>query len=407
MIFNKKIKRIFFILIFIFAIIGSVIFIGRVFSYDSNNAHPYLTEKAVELFIQNSEIEISQQQLEWIKQGAIEEDTIPRWMNHFYDPITGKGLEVFASSKVWAQSPNLQKIYFLFKGDQTWQKAIDSYAKGNKKEAFIALGHILHLIEDMSVPAHTRNDAHPEGDPYESWVKNNADKDFDEIFITKFNNLDNFFDLLASYSNKYFLSKGTINKNELALMDHFFRKINDTESIECIKQNLDNQDICLITVRRKLLGEDYFLDVPIVHSDYYSLLAPKAISYGAGVIDLFFKEAEAKKQTQIEKSFFEKLLGSVAGILGNSDQSFPSPSLLPLEPKSVFGSGATPIPTPTFYPESVEGPTPTPSPIRPISQITPTPQPTPILAPQPSPTPSLGLLPYHCFGGGAPSAPLT
>ncbi|MFH1956476.1 MAG: hypothetical protein ABIJ28_02415 [Patescibacteria group bacterium] len=84
--------------------IGLTVFCLNVFSYDSTIAHPYLTEKAVELFTQNSEIEISGQQLEWMKQGAIEEDTIPRWMNHFYNPITGKGLEVFASSKVWAQS---------------------------------------------------------------------------------------------------------------------------------------------------------------------------------------------------------------------------------------------------------------------------------------------------------------
>lgn len=148
MISNIKIKRIFFISVFAFAVIVSAVFVSRIFSYDTGNAHPYLTEKAIDLFNQNSEIQISRQQLEWMKQGAMEEDTIPRWMNHFYNPITDKGLEVFASSKVWAQSPNLQKAYFLFKGNQTWQKAIDSYAKGNKKEAFIALGHILHLIAD-------------------------------------------------------------------------------------------------------------------------------------------------------------------------------------------------------------------------------------------------------------------
>jgi hypothetical protein len=46
-------------------------------------------------------------------------------------------------------------------------------------EMFVAFGHVLHLLEDMGVPAHTRNDwlfAHyrppaSTGNPFESWVE--------------------------------------------------------------------------------------------------------------------------------------------------------------------------------------------------------------------------------------------
>ncbi len=299
-------KRTIFVLFAGVAIIISVIIYGQVFSYDTEVAHPFLTEKVIELFNKNSEIQISQQQREWLKQGAIEEDTPIRWMNHFYNPITGNGLWGFSSAKDWSRE-NIKQLFYP-KGNQTWQKAIEFYTNGDKKQAFIALGHVLHLIEDMSVPAHTRDDAHPEGDPYESWVKNNAEKNFEGVSITNFDNLDNFFDLLAGYSNKYFLSKDTINKNELANKNIFRKKIGENKFVDCIQgeDSLDNK-FCLVFTEGSYFTRFYFIDDPIVHSDYYSLLAPKAISYGAGVIDLFFKEVEKEEQKQQEKSWLDKL----------------------------------------------------------------------------------------------------
>ena len=47
---------------------------------------------------------------------------------------------------------------------------LENKAKGDKEKAMFALGHILHLIEDSSVPDHTRNDPHPNDSPYEKWT---------------------------------------------------------------------------------------------------------------------------------------------------------------------------------------------------------------------------------------------
>ena len=116
-------------------------------------------------------------------------------MNHFYDPIHNVGLKSsYDTAKKWAGNASNQASYS--KGDQTWQRAIDYYQKGDKEKAMIALGHILHLMEDMTVPAHTRDDAHPEGDPYEVWVKNNF-KAINGEWIY-FNKLDKYFDYLAN-----------------------------------------------------------------------------------------------------------------------------------------------------------------------------------------------------------------
>ena len=48
----------------------------------------------------------------------------------------------------------------------------------------------------------------------------------------------------------------------------------------------------MVLVEESFFNRNYFIDDPIVHSDYFNLLAPKAVSYGAGAIDLFFKEAD-------------------------------------------------------------------------------------------------------------------
>ncbi|MBU2415930.1 thermonuclease family protein, partial [Patescibacteria group bacterium] len=274
------------------AIIVLVIFSSQVFSYDTNIAHPYLTQKAIELFNNNNNNQkISNQEMQWIIQGAKEEDTPIRWMNHYYNPITNKGLWNFSSAKDWSKQNIRQMLYS--KGNQTWQKALQEYRNNNKKQAFIALGHILHLIEDMAVPAHTRLDPHVLGDPYEQWVKNNKPDNLNNNLLVKFANLDTAFDELAKYSNEYFLSKDTVDINE----NQFTEKIINKKIYLISKDNEGNN---YKLIEKKIVVGKVFYNFDIqVHADYHSLLAPKAISYSAGVIDLFFEQTEAYNSQRI------------------------------------------------------------------------------------------------------------
>ncbi len=172
-----------------------------VFAYDAIYTHPGLTQE-IGLFYNltiGSENKLSQQEINWMAKGAVNEDITPRWLNHYYNPETGqglkgenlgwipdviteKGISVFVStkepvsSKNWARNQALQQSYVLYGGNHTWQKALFEYAKENKKDAFISLGNLLHLIEDASVPDHTRSDSHADiagtgdkGSPYEIW----------------------------------------------------------------------------------------------------------------------------------------------------------------------------------------------------------------------------------------------
>ena len=181
-------KKILWLFAMLFLIFFGVVFKKAVLSYDTNIAHPFLADKSVALFnSQNPANKLTSQKMGWIKQGAEEEDIPIRWMNHFYDPNTGFGLPGYAPANVWANLSLAQMTYA--RGDQTWQSAVSAYVNGDTKRAFVALGHVLHLIEDMAVPAHTRIDMHPEGDPYEEWVKLNIDKKYNQASLIKLDNL--------------------------------------------------------------------------------------------------------------------------------------------------------------------------------------------------------------------------
>ena len=109
--------------------------------------------------------------------------------------------------------------------DYTWERAIYDYLYGDRARAWLALGHNLHLIQDKTVPDHTRNDAHPnflgnvlnQDSPFESYVKSlGGDIDLADTLIGQgkkpivLNSLDDYFNNLSIYSNNNFFSKDTI-----------------------------------------------------------------------------------------------------------------------------------------------------------------------------------------------------
>ena len=131
-------------------------------------------------------------------EGSEDEDTFPRFLNHFHNPIDPisswdqAGLDDFGfsgqSSVLWAQDSGSQSS--ARGGDWTWTAtrqhyyqsliAVDHAAKEQAfSDALLGLGHQIHLLQDMAVPAHVRNDAHPlaynrGGSPHiETWAAKN------------------------------------------------------------------------------------------------------------------------------------------------------------------------------------------------------------------------------------------
>ncbi len=343
-------------------ILINILFVPRIIlAYAPTPTHANLTDIAIDFYNRNTIInKISSEEKSWIIKGSIDEDTSTRCLNHFYDPIYNKtwqfgGLEYLypaLTAKDWAQSPLAQALYDPFymaslgpiakspvfsSANFTWQRAIYEYAKGNKKMAFESLGHILHLIQDMSVPEHTRENVHiffieSANSPYELYAAK-SNKDFyeqtrkgvqDLKFINK-TTLNEYFDEIALYSNNYFLSPDTIPPSKYRLPAIDFP---DTPEIQdgVIKHYLIGHDengelfhLALIVpnIQWRLSGPTlYSLDDKIVLDDYWERLSKKSVINSAGVINLLFQEVEKAKQNPnfIKENENNLFLAAIQGI---------------------------------------------------------------------------------------------
>ena len=119
--------------------------------------HEWLTQKALEnLPLEYEEVK---KYAEAVRQGIKDEDTGLRSVHHFYNPETGAGLGSYTDALKWGA------IGYPNNADNEWdlEDALAYYKKGDKENAYKALGHVLHLLEDMSSPMHTRGIIHPLG----------------------------------------------------------------------------------------------------------------------------------------------------------------------------------------------------------------------------------------------------
>lgn len=307
-------------------------------AYDNDTTHPALTDEVVDFYnLLHPDKPLTAEQKEWIVAGSINEDEWPRWVNHFYDPVRKIGwvaehqgstpseiAEAGAYALVvpwgatirpattWVHDGATQAgAYSGYGGDRTWERTLKYYADGNEKEAYITLGHAIHLLEDMTVPDHSRNDSHApiagdDGSPLESyltqWNRGNiSGLNLPNNLLTQgarppsFSKVEDYFIAVAEYSNKYFFSKDTTNSTvfsfpQIMRDDGRFGYGIDENGVEfplakeTLKTNKKNE--VLKTFYIEYAENNY----PILDA-YFSRLAPKAVLYGAGVIELFQKQA--------------------------------------------------------------------------------------------------------------------
>ncbi len=344
-----KFKKINIFIIFT-VVLGLFLPLKTAFFYADKTTHPGITDEVVDFYNLFFDEKITDQEKEWIVQGAIDEDIEPRWMNHYYDPVHNEGwdgggteteggarylpawlVNVGAralisdkkpiSSLNWLHDQERQTAYGDFGGNHTWEKAIYEFvANGNKKEAYYTLGFILHLIEDAAVPDHTRNDSHApiiikgkvidEGSPYEQYAdkfnRSNLNiardlKNTDFKPVQK-NHIDDYLRDLAIYSNKNFFSKDTVRDQKYSEP-----KIITEWYIDDVLYGIGEEDngvqFPLIKISTKWNGKEslrvYSLEgknIEPILSDYFTLLSRQAIIHGAGAINLFHKEVERAKQ---------------------------------------------------------------------------------------------------------------
>ncbi|MBI5408652.1 MAG: hypothetical protein HZA14_04740 [Nitrospirae bacterium] len=129
--------------------------------------------------------------IKWITDGGKAEDEpmYTRSLNHFHDPLKtwdSAGLKgISQSSILWAQDQGLfgsllggkyswkavREYYYIALTGKDFDGALVVSTQLEREKyfgyTFQGIGQIMHLVEDMSVPAHTRDDIHVLDEPYE------------------------------------------------------------------------------------------------------------------------------------------------------------------------------------------------------------------------------------------------
>ena len=330
---NKRI--IVFLLLFLFPLFS--------YSFDTEYAHPILTEEIVKYYNHFAKRKITEEELNLIKQGSVLEDTWPRWVNHFYVAFnnTGLNLEILKralglaydgfikllpyeplKSPDWAKNEIVQSKYL---DNRTYQRAKRLYFE-NKNEAFKTLGHILHLIEDLGVPDHSRGDSHSGKfndnlSGYEEYAKKifkNYNVNFAKLLIEKneepyyFKNLEEIFDSLSRFTASNWFSEDTIGMFNSPTWK--FKK--DTPK-EILYYNSKNE---LILKEIKINDGPNFKTTndEKIHQSWFNSIIPEILKYGAGFLNLYFAEIEEMEREEAIK-FYELDIGrrvELANFLG-------------------------------------------------------------------------------------------
>lgn len=341
-------------------------------AYSPDTTHRALTQETVD-FHNNlyPDRPITERQKYWIMEGSKNEDQWPRWWFHFYDPVNdfafnGENLgsispQVFKSfSKLaissddpepavrWALDSRLQNRYTRYGGDRSWSRAKQYFLEGNEKQAFITLGHILHLLQDMGVPDHTRNDPHPplnessgffaekfgeaigeDGSPYESYSKRFSPENIKDNFNivrrlldknalpVNFKSPESYLSLVANYSNKYFFSKDTLlsddyNSPKIVKEDENFGYSRDENGdlFESVKVETVPSFETDISKVYDLGNEDKYYSIL---NNYFDRLSQKNVLNGAGLINLFHEQVrqqEDESRNKVVDYNFDNIPGS-------------------------------------------------------------------------------------------------
>lgn len=159
-------------------------------AYDANVVHPAMTERAFEgadtakhflhrLGLEWSTLIAGRAPADWAAMGATAEDHGSRPLNHFYDPIHEVPLVVkfpgtacitidplsgeYTASQ-WATQAAAND-FGLAAARAHLNRALVASSSRERDESLVklfkTLGHMMHLLQDMAQPQHTRNDAHP------------------------------------------------------------------------------------------------------------------------------------------------------------------------------------------------------------------------------------------------------
>ncbi len=283
-------------------------------AYDHSVTHPRLTDWSVQLYNQKYSLQISDQQKNWLLLGATAEDQpLLRTMHHFWWPQTNRPLSAGAyqlmslqTAPSWGLDGRAQAS-FIYGSIFSWNQAILAYRAGDYQQAFINLGHVLHLLQDNSVPAHVRNDPHELGDSMENWVWQNRQQlsQRPAVIHPSCASYQDCFRQLASAVNQHYFSQETINSPV---------ESGDWPNQPMVAAWPDDDGYIIYrgyklayyqSARRRLILDNQ------VQADYWAQLAPLAIGYGAELLKVFLLTANSQVEVAANPSWWSRWSATV------------------------------------------------------------------------------------------------
>jgi hypothetical protein len=288
---------------------------------------------------------------EWIVQGGYSADE-PEWpmaLVHFYDPknpskawLTDQQavVEILGHFNSQIRNPEIDAVEWAmgdkdtsefgdyFKQDYSWKNGKDYFKLAlastdpnneNYGKAWRSVGETMHLMADMTVPAHVRNDGHASAlrdkDPYEqttygSDVINNAAGTPASINYDQ--DVRSLMKSVATFTNENFLSKDTISlpPGKTSAYTHTYAlpditKMQKTNS-SYLLNSVDGKTVYAAAPRTwfskwfETGQQEYMIDSKVVN-DQRSILIPTAIRANEQVINRFLPRFEVKADIQQEK----------------------------------------------------------------------------------------------------------
>ncbi|PKL50907.1 MAG: hypothetical protein CVV39_00915 [Planctomycetes bacterium HGW-Planctomycetes-1] len=290
---------------------------------------------------------------DWLKAGSIIEDERKidlRFNNHFYDPTRNSGLDNTeakywlsgrfkgASAKDWAIDYSLNEFDWQAAREDFYfalTKPTQSERDASLAQSMLNLGSVLHLLEDMGVPAHARNDslfAHVRSlvfeedrvEPLERWIEKKISSDGSLArWISPswtptpqiYSKVSSYFDAeeytgnylgdgvptpgnwgLAEKTNYQFLSWTTIFNEDFLTSRYYFphpakiHTIDVNESGRIYLSGYGVNHLARKTMSFHRLQHDH-LDKAwcvlgiVVFDDYAAITLPRTINYAAGLVN--------------------------------------------------------------------------------------------------------------------------
>lgn len=276
-----------------------------------------------------------------IQLGAIAEDNRPNFLNHFMDAQNGDAgfVGLFANARDRALG---QRALAL----EHFRLALTATTESERLRAIsdtcLQLGHVIHLVQDLSQPSHTRDDSHSRlltcyfGDHcarFELWGHQQAVSGRIGSYLDgnaqaqRYATLAEYFRAMADFSSTNFFSDDTIESSTLTVRQNAYQHALPGDAVdlgrpECkhvVNRGLAAQRVAKIGLLIRLLhnGCPHTVDDALAFStlndrdtleDNATELYPRAVAASAGLLDHFFRGRLELEIAEIERANNETLV---------------------------------------------------------------------------------------------------